>query len=179
VKRKKYPGIYSETYSIFHTDRILSCEYDLIIIVLAKGVAARASLSRRNSPCSGCSFDVKVHRATRYRLSPRERSKREPRERVRNEDREAKPRRARTISLKLQRWKVRPVSARRRRYVRRAHAYVPCVFAQSAKRGIATSSCDDLLARLFVHASNVYILVSHRVGQRWTLLRAIKRYQCC
>jgi hypothetical protein len=47
-----------------------------------------------------------------------------------------------------------------------------CMYvASSICKAGSRHDCDDLLARLFVHASNVYILVSHRVGQRWTLLR--------
>lgn len=51
------------------------------------------------------------------------------------------------------------------------YMYTYVVPSLNLRSGESASSYNDSLARWFVHASDVHILVSHRVGQHGTVLR--------
>jgi len=106
----------------------------------------------------------------RVRLSPREGSKRGTKKKSKKRGRTGKQSQDSTHDL-FEITEMESAGSLREKTSARsvAHVYVHRVF--NLQSGVGTSSRDDLLASLFVRASDVYILVSHRVGQCWTFLR--------
>jgi len=99
------------------------------------------------------------------------RSRKRGRRRERQIERRSKT--ARLTSLKLQKWKVCGRSVETSTHSVASYTCI-CTYvvpSLNLQTDESASSYNDLLARLFVHASDVHVLVSHRVGQHETVLR--------